>query len=220
MSSMPNESARRTVRESIVKWFNANGRDFPWRLTTDPYYVLIAEMLLRRTTATAVSRVYPRFMNRFERPEELARARISTIASMVCTLGLQNVRARHLQHTARYIVKQCNSLIPHDLEKLALLPGVGKYVASAILNFAYHNPVPLVDGNVVHLMSRVFGLTFTGPMDHNAWDFMASFNCGNQSGSFYWGIIDLVATVCLRKSPRCQACPLQEVCAWKNQHSE
>ncbi|MFW9956004.1 MAG: hypothetical protein ACFFD3_15765, partial [Candidatus Thorarchaeota archaeon] len=89
-------------------------------------------------------------------------------------------------------------------------------VASAVLNFAYHIPIPLVDGNTIHLMSRVFGLAFTGPNDDRAWDFIGSFNLGNQSRTFYWGVIDLVALICLRKSPRCNICPLQDVCKWNH----
>jgi A/G-specific adenine glycosylase len=184
------ESRKRVIRESIVEWFNENGREFPWRFTTDPYYVLVAEMLLRRTTATAVSRIYPAFMKRFNQPERLAKARIATIAST------------------------------NDLEKLTSLPGVGMYVAAAVLNFAYHCPVPLVDGNVIHLMSRAFGLKFNGTTDQMAWDFMSSFNLGNQNRAFYWGIIDLVAMVCNRKYPRCKNCPIQAECTWYNKISD
>ena len=220
MSSFSTEAARRTIRDSIVKWFNVYGRDFPWRSTNDPYHVLIAEMLLRRTTATAVTRIYPDFMTRFERPEQLARARTTTIASMISILGLQNVRARHLQHTARCIINEYNGLIPNALEKLVLLPGVGKYVASAVLNFAYQNPVPLVDGNVIHLMSRVFGLTFSDPTDQCSWDFMGSFSLGTQNKAFYWGVIDIVAIICLRKTPRCKICPLREVCIWSHKNND
>lgn len=216
MKSFSTEAVQRTVQNSLVEWFNSNGRNFPWRSTTDPYRVLIAEMLLRRTTATAVSRIYPNFVKRFEQPEQLARANIRTIASMIRTLGLQNVKARHLKKTAHSIITEYNSSIPQALEKLRILPGVGKYVASAVLNFAYHIPIPLVDGNTIHLMSRVFGLAFTGPNDDRAWDFIGSFNLGNQSRAFYWGVIDLVALICLRKSPRCNICPLQDVCKWNH----
>ncbi|MDH4212361.1 MAG: hypothetical protein ACFFCT_05740 [Candidatus Odinarchaeota archaeon] len=214
MRSFSTEALRRTVRNSIVKWFNTNGRNFPWRSTTDPYHVLIAEMLLRRTTATAVSRIYLNFMTRFEQPEWLAKTNINTIASMICSLGLQNVRARHLQKAALSIIEEYDGSIPQAFDKLTTLPGVGKYVASAVLNFAYHIPMPLVDGNTIHLMFRVFGLTFNGPNDPRAWDFMESFDLGNQNRAFYWGVIDLVAMICLRKSPRCTDCPLQEVCMW------
>lgn len=214
MSRLPAKSMKNRVQGSIVRWFDTYGRDLPWRTTSDPYEVLIAEMLLRRTTATAVARVYPAFIKRFERPQLLARARIRTIASMIDTLGLQNLRAQHLQQTAVRIVKEFKGSIPDTMEGLADLPGVGAYVASAVLNFAFHRPSPLVDGNTIHLLSRLFELEFAGPTDRSAWDFIGSFELGERNNAFYWGIIDIVAMVCLRRAPRCEVCPLQELCTW------
>ena len=218
MNLHPTESMKSRIQESIVRWFDTNGRDLPWRTTSDPYEVLIAEMLLRRTTATAVARVYSAFITRFERPEQLARARVRTIASMVGTLGLQNLRARHLQQTAAHIVKEFKGSIPDTMEKLVSLPGVGVYVSSAVLNFAFCRPSPLVDSNTIHLLSRLFELEFAGPSDRNAWDFIASFELGQQNKAFYWGIIDLVAMVCLRRAPRCEICPLHELCVWRHKN--
>jgi len=218
MNLLPTESTKSMIQESIIRWFDANGRDLPWRTTSDHYEVLIAEMLLRRTTATAVARIYSAFIRRFERPERLARARVRTIASMVGTLGLQNLRARHLQQTAAHIVKEFKGSIPDTMEGLVNLPGVGVYVASAVLNFAFCRPSPLVDGNTIHLLSRLFELEFAGPADRNAWDFIASFELGGQNKAFYWGIIDLVAMVCLRRVPRCEICPLHEPCIWRHKN--
>jgi len=218
MNLLPTESMKSSVQESIVRWFDTNGRNLPWRTTSDPYEVLIAEMLLRRTTATAVARVYSAFIGRFEKPEQLARASVRTIASMVGTLGLQNLRARHLRQTAVHIVKEFRGSIPDTMERLVDLPGVGAYVASAVLNFAFCRPSPLVDGNTIHLLSRLFELEFAGPADRSAWDFIASFELGNQNKAFYWGIIDLVAMVCLRRAPRCETCPLHEPCLWRQKN--
>ncbi len=218
MNLLPTELMKSRVQESIIRWFDTNGRDLPWRTTSDPYEVLIAEMLLRRTTATAVARVYSAFIRRFERPEQLARARVRTIASMVGTLGLQNLRALHLQQTAAHIVKEFKGSIPDTMERLVNLPGVGVYVASAVLNFAFCRPSPLVDGNTIHLLSRLFELKFAGPANRSAWDFIASFELGEQNKAFYWGVIDLVAMVCLRRDPRCEICPLQEPCLWRQKN--
>jgi A/G-specific adenine glycosylase len=104
------------------------------------------------------------------------------------------------------------------MERLVNLPGVGVYVASAVLNFAFCRPSPLVDGNTIHLLSRLFELEFAGPADKNAWDFIASFELGRQNKAFYWGIIDLVAMVCLRRVPRCEICPLHEPCIWRQKN--
>jgi A/G-specific adenine glycosylase len=202
------------VRKKIIKWFEEHGRNYPWRDTTDPYRVLIAEILLRRTTATAVSRVYRDFLNRFDSLERLARAREPTIAHALSSLGLQSTRAHELKKMASIINKSQSGTVPRSHADLLALPGVGTYIASAVRNFAYGDPVPLVDGNVVHLISRVYGISFKGATDPEAWDFMAIFGGKNQEPKLYWGLIDLVAAVCLRQNPRCSICPLAEVCSY------
>jgi len=206
------------VRKWLVDWYNQHGRDFPWRNATDPYHILIAEILLRRTTASAVSRVYSDFINRFDSIKSIAKARETTIARALGSLGLQSMRAKQLRKTASTIMKNHNGEIPRTREHLLSLPGVGEYIASAVRNFAYGEAVPLVDGNVIHLISRVFGIQFAGPTDSKAWDFMTKFG-GSHDAKLYWGIIDLVATICLRRNPRCLACPVSDICLWATKGS-
>jgi A/G-specific adenine glycosylase len=220
MSANSLESKKEQIKNQIIDWYKTNGRNFPWRKTKNTFHILIAEILLRRTTATAVVRVFPDFISRYDIPEQLASSRITTITKQVATLGLQMSRAHHLKQTASRIVKDFDGNVPNDFEKLSNLPGVGRYVASAVLNFAFGEPFPLVDGNVIHLMSRVFELKFDGPSDEEAWRFMDSFGPDAQSSVFYYGIIDLVATVCTRSSPRCSTCPLSQLCSWNNRRSE
>lgn len=208
------ESKKSKMTSLLVQWFKTNGRDFPWRTSHNPFHILIAEMLLRRTTATAVARVFPNFIQRYTTPTQLASSRISNIAKEVTTLGLQTQRAQHLKQTARRIITDFNGNVPNDFDKLASLPGVGRYVASAVLNFAFGESVALVDGNVIHLISRVFGLIFGGPSDKEAWNFMGSFGSDTQHNVFYWSIIDVVATICIRASPRCSDCPLEQICLY------
>ena len=206
------------LEQQLTKWFNAHGRDFPWRNTRNPYHILIAEMLLRRTTATAVARIYSDFITRYNKPEVLARSRLATIEKQVATLGLQKLRAKHLKETARKLVKDFDSTVPSHFDELSTLPGVGRYVASAVLNFAFGKPVPLVDGNVVHLMTRVFNIEFESPDSDDIWVFMETFGPELQHSDFYWAIIDLVGTVCIRKSPRCSICPIEELCSWNDKN--
>ncbi|MFW9964089.1 MAG: hypothetical protein ACFFCX_11020 [Candidatus Sifarchaeia archaeon] len=205
------------VRKTVINWYEQNGRRFSWRNTTNPYYILIAEMLLRRTTASAVSKVFDDFMNRFNTPKQLAQASESTISDSLKSLGLQTIRATQLQKTASIIMKDFNGDIPTSHEGLLTLPGVGSYIASAIMNFAFGEAMPLVDGNVIHFISRVYGADFTGPADRKAWEFVGKFG-GSHKPALYWGIIDLVSTICLRKNPRCLICPISKMCEWfKNQ---
>jgi len=200
--------------QHLIEWYKNHGRNFLWRNTKNPYHILIAEMLLRRTTATAVTRVYPNLILRFENPGKLARAGLSTIENQIASLGLQKQRATHLKSTATSIVKDHEGRVPKDFVALSRLPGVGRYVASAVMNFAFGMSLPLVDGNVIHLLSRVFDLHFNGPTDEKAWQFMESFEPNIQHSVFYWSIIDLVAMVCVRSTPRCSTCPLYQLCSW------
>lgn len=217
MSDNSIEKKVKHIGSQLMTWYDSFGRDFPWRHTNNPYHILIAEMLLRRTTATAVARVYPDFITHYDSPEVLAQSRLSSIAKRVTTLGLQNLRAKHLKQTATIIVNDYQSKIPPDFDKLSKLPGVGRYVASAVLNFAFNEAISLIDGNVLHFISRVFGLRFTGPEDEAAWQFMYSFGPELQHSVFYWSIIDLVGTVCIRHSPRCEICPIPELCSFKKE---
>ncbi|MFX1607239.1 MAG: hypothetical protein ACFFDD_15240 [Promethearchaeota archaeon] len=201
------------VREKIVEWFNLHGRDYPWRITKDPYQILIAEILLRRTTASAVARVFNDFVARFDTPAQMARARESTIARSLMSLGLQSMRARQLKKTSSIIVKKYQGEIPRSQEALESLPGVGLYIASAVRNFAFGEAVPLLDGNVIHFLSRVFGTQFAGPTDRKALEFVTQFGEPHQA-ELYWGIIDIVATICLRRTPRCTICPVSTACKW------
>nr|KXH71699.1 MAG: hypothetical protein AM325_02355 [Candidatus Thorarchaeota archaeon SMTZ1-45] len=201
------------VRKRVIDWYDKNGRKFPWRSTTDPYQILIAEMLLRRTTASAVSRVFNDFMSNFDSPKKLAQASETTIAQFLKSLGLQSVRAMHLKKTALIILKEYDGEIPNSHANLQALPGVGSYTASAVMNFAFRESVSLVDGNVIHFISRVYGIRFAGPTDIKAWEFMSRVG-GQQDARLYWGIIDLVATICLKKNPRCSLCPLSGICDW------
>jgi len=201
-----------SVRRAILKWFGRHGREFPWRHSENSFHILLAEILLRRTTAAAVARVYPSFVKRFSEPKDLARARLRTVENKVSSLGLQSVRARHLRETAKRILLEHNGAVPQEDAALRALPGVGRYVSAAVRNFAFGIADPMVDGNVVHLMNRVFSSGFTGPNDTKVWLFMGQFGGGNQQKQLYWGIIDLVAAVCLRRNPRCSQCPLNEYC--------
>ena len=201
-----------SVRRAILKWFGRHGREFPWRHTENSFHILLAEILLRRTTAVAVARVYPSFVRRFDEPKDLARAKLHSLEKDVSSLGLQSVRARHLRETAKRIELEHNGAVPQEDAALQALPGVGRYVSAAVRNFAFGVASPMVDGNVVHLMNRVFSTGFTGPNDAKAWLFMGQFGGRTQQKQLYWGIIDLVAAVCLRRNPRCSQCPLNDYC--------
>lgn len=208
------------TRSRLLRWFERNGRSFPWRDTKNPYHVLVAEMLLRRTTGSAVLRVYSDFITVFPTPDALAGAQPELIANQVSTLGLQALRARHLKSMAMQLQSDHSGLVPSDYSSLQALPGVGRYIANAVLNFAFGEAEPLVDGNMLHFLARMFGLSFAGASDDKAWAFMKRLGGRGQDPKLYWAIIDLVARTCLRRSPRCDACPLASGCWWSNNETQ
>jgi len=207
------------TRNAVVRWYENAGRDFPWRETSDPFHILIAEMLLRRTTASAVLRVYSPFVNRFGTPQKLATASERSLAGRLVSLGLQSTRARQMHETAILIVREHDGRVPDGSEHLKRFPGVGEYAASAVLNFAFGHSVPMVDGNVIHLLNRVFSSDLEGPTNPRALDLMRVLGGRRQPKHLYWGIIDLVSTICLRKAPRCNRCPLNKLCDYAKNHA-
>lgn len=209
---VPDTQRLQTVRTAIIEWYAKCGRTFPWRNSDDAYEIIIAEILLRRTTAAAVDRVYSDFVKRYDTVERLARSRGRSVERLLSTLGLQSIRARDLKRMALMIVNNYDGKVPAYFKDLIALPGVGEYIANAVLNFAFKQPQPLVDGNVIHLVNRVFSCNFGSPSEKSAWEFMQHLGGASQDARLYWGIIDLVATVCLRKRPRCEICPLRTHC--------
>jgi A/G-specific adenine glycosylase len=206
------------VRRAVINWYNHNGRTYPWRDKTDPFYILVAEMMLRRTTAAAVSRVYNHFLSVYSSPALLSDASPDSVSLIVAPLGLQQMRSKHLKEVGRVLTQVHSGQVPCDEKSLVALPGVGKYVASAVRNFAFNQHVPLVDNNIIHLLSRLFGVKFRDPEDLDAWDFMQRFGGRTQDSRFYWGLIDLVSIVCKRRIPLCGLCPLTNECLWYSEH--
>ena len=209
-----------TVRAKVIGWYDKHGRQFPWRTAKDPYQILIAEMLLRRTTGSAVLRVYPGFISQFSSSKALAEASTSIISKHMSTLGLQKMRTKHLKEMAKQLQSEHSGEVPSNLADLRALPGIGRYTAHAVLNFAFGHPLPLVDGNILHFLFRVFGLFYTGSSDEKAWAFMERFGGRRQDPKLYWGLIDLVARVCLRRTPRCNECPVYFKCWWYTNNEE
>jgi len=202
------------IRNKIIRWYKTNGRSYPWRETSDIYQVLIAEMMLRRTTATAVVRVYPVFMKEYPDIATLAKSNPEEIQDLVQSLGLQVQRASDLSKMAKKVVEDFGGDFSTLSDCLHTLPGVGPYVSSAVRNFALGIPDHMVDGNILHFLKRTLGVHLSGPLDKDAWLLMKRLGGRKQVKHFYWGIIDFVALICLRKSPHCSICPLSNLCVF------
>ncbi len=199
---------------SIMNWYARKGRCLPWRDTTEPFKVLIAEFLLQKTDVEKVKPVYKEFIHRWPSLQLLSKARISSISKVIQPLGL-NYKANRLRSTAKVIVEKFGGKIPEAEDKLLELPGVGRYIASAVECFAFNKPKAVLDTNVIRIFTRVFGIKSekSRPRDDpRLWSFAQTLVPANDTKEYNWGLIDYGTFVCKSKKPLCNECILYNIC--------
>jgi A/G-specific adenine glycosylase len=206
-------------RRKVVDFYLTQGRKWPWRETRDPYVVLITELLLQKTTAKQVVKVFSSFFSKFPNIGTLAKASETDIEAIIGELGLRK-RAGFLRELAQHVVEEFGGEVPNTLEDLMKLKGVGLYTANAVRSFAYGICVPVVDRNVARVLRRFFGLEGEKPAygDRELWKFaekiMPTYTCRE----FNYGLIDLGAMICTSRKPQCSRCNLRPECAYFSRH--
>jgi DNA (cytosine-5)-methyltransferase 1 len=202
-------------RRRLVAWHRRRSREYPWRLTTDPWLVLASEVLLRRTRADAVAAVWADFRKGFRRPRDVVN-RPRELRRLLRPLGLR-WRVENLIAIARHIVREGDGRVPRTREGLLELPGVGDYVADAVRAFAFGERAVLVDSNTARVASRVFGLPEKWSSLRNL-DLRASVArlAGVRAPDPHvnLALLDLGGTVCLPRTPRCNECPVRALCRY------
>ena len=204
------------IQTRLLDWFRISGRQFPWRQTCDPYAMLLAEKLLQQTVVReGVVQAYDDLLVAYPTPTALAEADVESIRTMIQSLGL-HYRAQELVALAQEISEKHGGHVPQDFKSLLALPGVGDYIARAVLCFAFGQDVPIVDTNVARILYRLFGLP--GPMPANPArkrsliELAGSLLPTGQSREFNLAMLDFGALVCRPSAPECDACPLSHVC--------
>lgn len=201
----------RLLRSRLLRWFDRNQRKMPWRNTKNPYRIWLSEIMLQQTRVTAVIPYYQRFLRHYPTVQKLARAR--SILKHWAGLGYYS-RARNLHKAARSIEKEYGGRFPHQLEDALRLPGVGDYTARAVLSIAYGQKLAVVDGNVARVLIRLHRLKKADPADRAALQPLADdLLSPSRSGDFNQAMMELGSTVCLPRRPRCEECPLENLCA-------
>src|SRR5205809_1305963 len=198
------------MHEGLVRWFNQNQRALPWRAAYDPYHVWISEVMLQQTQVETALPYYERFIQEIPAIEALARASEEQVLTLWAGLGYYR-RARHLMAAAREIVAKHDGKMPSDYDAVLELPGVGQYMAGAILSIAFNKPYPVVDGNVRRVLSRVYGWTDDNPKQ--LWDAAEKLVNQAEPRLLNQALMELGAKVCSFRSPRCLLCPIQTSCA-------
>lgn len=201
------------IQNSLLEWGKFNSRHFPWRETTKPYEVLVSEILLHRTRAEQVLPVYNRFIRKYPNFQSICIEKLNNIILELNSLGLK-WRAEELHSLACLIIKKYNGKVPDNKEELLKLPGIGPYISSAVMNFAYNQPEPLLDTNTVRIIGRVFGMEITDSSRRSKIfeEIMISLVNFQFHRLFLWSMIDLAFKICRPVNPLCMQCPLNNIC--------
>jgi A/G-specific adenine glycosylase len=197
------------VLQPLVSWFEENQRPLPWRSTYDPYHVWVSEVMLQQTQVETALPYFDRFIREFPTVESLSRADEELVLKLWAGLGYYR-RAKNLMAAAKLVAEKHDGEVPSDYDALRALPGIGQYMAGAILSIAFNRPYPVVDGNVRRVLSRVYGWTEENPKA--LWDAATRIVNGAEPRLVNQAIMELGAKVCSFKSPRCLICPLQSSC--------
>src|SRR5579883_1363148 len=202
------------VHEQLLSWYAIEQRDLPWRTTSDPYAILVSEIMLQQTQVDRVLPKYRQFLSAFPTLADLARASTAEVIAVWAPLGY-NRRAVSLQAIARQVMAEYDGRIPDTIEELLKLKGIGRYTAGAIACFAYHRQVATVDTNIRRVLHRIFlGLEHPEPKANDAQMLVLAEQVLPAGHAYEWNqaLMDLGATTCTSANPQCSSCPLQEPC--------
>jgi A/G-specific adenine glycosylase len=204
----------KTLQTRLLKWYGEEKREMPWRNNRDPYRILVSEFMLQQTQVKTVIPYFERWMKSFPTLQKLARAREFTVLKHWEGLGYYS-RARNLRKTAQIIQKDYSGKIPESIDEILKLPGIGRYTAGAVLSIAFDQKVPVLDGNVKRVLSRLFLLKENGSnrnSENILWETMKNLLPETETGNFNQAFMELGATLCLPKKPLCLLCPLKQNC--------
>ena len=201
--------------QSVLAWYDEGHRSLPWRLTRDPYKIWVSEIMLQQTRAETVVSYYDRFLSRFPTVQTLAEAPQEELLKMWEGLGYYS-RARSLQKAAQMIVAEFGGQLPADVLKLRSLPGVGDYTAGAIASIAFGIPAAAVDGNVERVICRYYAIedtVGTPAVRRMITEKTQALVPADRPGAFANAMMEMGATMCTPKNPKCLLCPVRENCA-------
>ncbi|MBZ5616012.1 MAG: A/G-specific adenine glycosylase [Acidobacteriia bacterium] len=195
-------------RRALLRWYDQHRRELPWRKTRDPYRIWLSEIMLQQTRVAAVVEHYRIFLKRFPNVQALAAATEDAVLAAWSGLGYYR-RARMLCQSARELVRMHGGRFPQTAEALQALPGIGRYTAAAIASIAFAEPVAVVDVNVERVLQRLTGIDLATPQ---TWQHARALLATSRPGDFNQAMMELGATVCLPRQPRCPSCPVRKWC--------
>ena len=214
-ASLPPPESRQRFRRALLGWYRRNGRDLPWRRTSNPYHILVSEVMLQQTQVDRVVPKYHEWLGKYPSLEALATASEEDVSETWRPLGY-NIRPRRLHAIARESVARYGGHLPSDRATLLSFKGIGAYTAGAIRSFAFRERAAIVDTNVARVLFRVFvrrGDPKAHAMKKHLWAVSESLVPRKHVFDFNQALMDLGATVCVARRPKCDACPLTSLCS-------
>ena len=212
--ALPGSTRRRWFRRRLLEWYRSNGRDLPWRRTSDPYHILVSEVMLQQTQVDRVLPKYAEWLDKYPSLDALAVAPLDDVAQTWRPLGY-NVRPRRLHEIARESVARYGGQLPSDEATLLSFKGIGEYTAGAVLSFAFGQRKAILDTNVARVLYRVFigkGDPKAHAMKRHLWDVSRAVLPVRHVFDFNQALMDFGATLCSARKPACGTCPLRACC--------
>jgi len=209
-----NNSFKTTFQNSLIIWFNSHRRAMPWRETSNPYYILVSEIMLQQTQVTTVIDYYQRFIKQFPTIQDLANATPHEVMKAWEGLGYYT-RARNLHKTAKIITSRYHGRVPDHIDDLLQLPGIGRYTAGAVASLAFHQPLPVLDGNIIRVFARVFHITDNVSQNgtiRRLWTIAGEMLPRRDINPYNQALMELGALICTPRDPNCEACPVRTEC--------
>jgi len=205
-------SAKRRFQQRLLKWYREYGRDLPWRRTSDPYHILVSEVMLQQTQVDRVIPKYHEFLARYPSFEDLAEAPVADVKKTWYPLGY-NVRPERLHSIACETVERYGGKLPSDEEELLSFKGIGRYTVGAIRSFAFNEDAPILDTNVNRVLYRVFVAAGDSKAQKSLlWELSESLIPRGKGYDFNQAIMDFGAIVCTARNPYCLLCPMKSFC--------
>jgi A/G-specific adenine glycosylase len=211
---LPAPADRRRFRDRLLTWYRRHGRDLPWRRTSDPYHILVSEIMLQQTQVDRVLPKYIQWLDKYPSLEALATAPEQEVTDTWYPLGY-NIRPKRLQTIARESVARYGGQLPADEETLLSFKGIGAYTAGAIRSFAFRERAAILDTNVARVLFRVFvgdGDPKSHAMKRHLWRVSETLLPIRHAFDFNQALMDLGAMVCVARNPKCLVCPMAKSC--------
>jgi len=207
------ESRKHCVQTSLIRWGRQNFRHFPWRTHRSPYSVLVSELLLKRTTASAANRIFEEFIRLYPDPQKLSQADNKQLERLLSKIGYHKRRTKILIEMSSFLLKKYNGEIPRTKKELLEIPYVGDYTANAILSLGYGIPSAMVDSNVERIIGRLFlGYLEKKPLLKTVQRIADLLSPTENNQNYNYALLDLGALVCRYGIPKCSVCPVNSLC--------